>query len=76
MKKMSATCEKCQQPLAPDATDLICTGCGVRYHYQPVCPDCHQPLEQLRSCGATDYFCNHGHGLVSKHRLTYRIVPA
>ncbi|PZD63901.1 zinc ribbon domain-containing protein [Pantoea ananatis] len=72
---MRATCEKCYHPLAPGEIDLICTGCGVRYRYQPVCPDCHQPLEQLKSCGATDYFCHHGHGLISRRRLTYKIFP-
>ncbi|MBD4516896.1 hypothetical protein GUG76_17515, partial [Xanthomonas citri pv. citri] len=35
------------------------------------CPECHQPLEVLKACGAVDYFCQHGHGLISKKRVEF-----
>ncbi|WP_159188975.1 zinc ribbon domain-containing protein, partial [Klebsiella pneumoniae] len=35
------------------------------------CPECHQPLEVLKACGAVDSFCQHGHGLISKKRVEF-----
>ena len=32
------------------------------------CPDCQNPLEVIKACGCTDYFCNHCNQLVSKRR--------
>ncbi|XNM86295.1 zinc-ribbon domain-containing protein [Escherichia coli] len=26
-------------------------------------------VEVLKACGAVDYFCQHGHGLISKKRV-------
>ncbi|PKH21821.1 hypothetical protein CIG19_14855 [Enterobacterales bacterium CwR94] len=39
----------------------------------PRCPDCDQPLEVLKACGAVDYFCA-THGLISKKRVNF--VPS
>ena len=30
-----------------------------------------KPLEVLKACGAVDYFCQHGHGLISKKRVEF-----
>ena len=35
------------------------------------CPECHQPLQVLKACGAVDYFCQNGHGLISKKRVEF-----
>ncbi|GHD58894.1 YfgJ family double zinc ribbon protein [Jeongeupia chitinilytica] len=35
----------------------------------PVCPDCGKPLEVLKACGATSYFCNHCNELKSSQRV-------
>ncbi|MGI3453244.1 zinc-ribbon domain-containing protein, partial [Citrobacter arsenatis] len=33
--------------------------------------ECHQPLQVLKACGAVDYFCQNGHGLISKKRVEF-----
>lgn len=71
---MQATCKKCQHPLTLTASDFICEQCGQHYPRKALCPDCHQPLEVLKACGALDYFCQQGHGLISKGRVEF--VPA
>ncbi|MCZ4060469.1 zinc ribbon domain-containing protein [Pantoea sp. LMR881] len=68
---MSAVCEKCQQPLMLSEGAFICSSCGAHYPAQAMCPDCQQPLEVLRACGAVDYFCRHGHGLISRKRVLF-----
>ena len=41
------------------------------------CPQCQHVLDQdngharCPSCGAVDYFCQHGHGLISKKRVEF-----
>ncbi|VTP65910.1 Protein of uncharacterised function (DUF1407) [Serratia rubidaea] len=39
------------------------------------CPECGQPLQELKACGAVDYLCQHGHGLISKKRVRFRYLP-
>lgn len=69
---MSVSCEKCQQPLLLSDGEFVCTACGSHYPAQPCCPECQQPLEVLKSCGATDYFCRNGHGLISRKRVLFQ----
>ena len=66
-----AKCEKCQHPLTLGDSDFFCERCGAHYARQAQCPDCHQPLQVLKACGAVDYFCQHGHGLISKKRVEF-----
>ncbi|MCR1568647.1 MAG: zinc ribbon domain-containing protein [Mixta calida] len=68
---MMAKCEKCQHPLTLGDSDFFCERCGAHYARQAQCPDCHQPLQVLKACGAVDYFCQHGHGLISKKRVEF-----
>ncbi|UXY17159.1 zinc ribbon domain-containing protein [Chitiniphilus purpureus] len=35
----------------------------------PACPDCSRPLEVLKSCGASSYFCNHCNELKGSARV-------
>ncbi|TJZ72883.1 YfgJ family double zinc ribbon protein [Chitiniphilus eburneus] len=35
----------------------------------PRCPDCDQPLEVMKACGATSFFCNHCNELKSSQRV-------
>ncbi|MDI8083757.1 zinc ribbon domain-containing protein, partial [Salmonella enterica subsp. enterica serovar Kentucky] len=39
--------------------------CAKDFSLQAMCPDCRQPLQVLKACGAVDYFCQNGHGLIS-----------
>ncbi|UQY43201.1 zinc ribbon domain-containing protein [Mixta hanseatica] len=68
---MSQLCERCKSPLTLTDHDFSCQQCDAHYARQPQCPECHQPLQVLKACGATDYFCPHGHGLISKMRVEF-----
>ncbi|TPV43316.1 hypothetical protein FJW01_07315 [Pantoea deleyi] len=70
---MCERCESCQQPLSLRDGQFICPGCGAHFPAQPCCPTCQAPLEVLRACGATDYFCRNGHGLIARARLLFRL---
>ncbi|MCI2073925.1 MAG: zinc ribbon domain-containing protein, partial [Serratia liquefaciens] len=39
------------------------------------CPECRQPLQELKACGAVDYLCQNGHGLISKKRVLFSYTP-
>lgn len=46
----------------------------ARHALKILCPDCRQPLQVLKACGAVDYFCQNGHGLISKKRVNFVIL--
>lgn len=71
---MELICPHCQQPLEREGQQAHCVSCDRDYKLEGDCPDCHQPLQVLAACGAVDYFCQHGHGLISKKRVEFRIV--
>lgn len=68
---MSANCPNCQQLLTHSDAGFDCRHCGSHFDQIAICPDCHQPLQVLKACGAVDYFCQHGDGLISKKRVTF-----
>ncbi|MEW5288291.1 MULTISPECIES: zinc ribbon domain-containing protein [Erwinia] len=66
---MSMICPFCQQPLNLQEGRCLC--CQHSIELQPICPECARPLQVLKACGAVDFFCTHGHGLISKKRVRY-----
>lgn len=70
---MELCCPVCNQPLSRTDGGAHCDGCQQDFLLEARCPDCHKPLEVLKACGAVDYFCQHGHGLISKKRI--ELVP-
>lgn len=44
------------------------------FRLEACCPDCHKPLDVLKACGAVDYFCQNGHGMVSKKGVEFVAV--
>ncbi|WBM72743.1 zinc ribbon domain-containing protein [Buttiauxella sp. WJP83] len=50
---------------------MQCESCNQHFILEARCPDCHKPLEVLKACGAVDYFCQNGHGLISKKRVEF-----
>lgn len=66
---MELHCPQCQHVLDQDNGHARCPSCGEIIELKALCPDCHQPLQVLKACGAVDYFCQHGHGLISKNAL-------
>ncbi|GEI57548.1 hypothetical protein EC162594_02382 [Escherichia coli O145:H28] len=71
---MELSCPICQNPLERNGEATHCATCNKDFIVQALCPDCHQPLQVLKACGAVDYFCQHGHGLISKTRIKFVIV--
>ncbi|MFM2476269.1 zinc ribbon domain-containing protein [Celerinatantimonas sp. MCCC 1A17872] len=71
-------CPNCERELEPSATDShggYCSHCQSNFHRVAYCPQCEQPLEVLKACGAVDYFCNHCNELKSKRQVIYRLEP-
>ncbi|POP42517.1 hypothetical protein CHU32_20430 [Superficieibacter electus] len=71
---MQLICPHCQTPLEGFGDHAHCITCGKDFFLQARCPDCQQPLQVLKACGAIDYFCQHGHGLISKKRVEFVII--
>lgn len=68
---MELNCPTCDKPLATTNNEAHCESCNQDFFLEARCPDCHKPLEVLRACGAVDYFCQNGHGLISKKRVEF-----
>ena len=68
---MEFDCPVCHAQLAVLGNSARCERCAKEYVVEARCPDCHKPLEVLKACGAVDYFCQNGHGLISKKRVEF-----
>lgn len=68
---MSVNCPVCHREVVQTDTGARCEYCQQDVKLQAHCPDCHQSLEVLKACGAVDYFCRNGHGLISKKRVVF-----
>lgn len=68
---MNFSCPACQQLLTHNETGFNCPSCERHFALIALCPDCHQPLQVLKACGAVDYLCQHGDGLISKKRVEF-----
>ncbi|BCU54622.1 zinc ribbon domain-containing protein [Enterobacter kobei] len=71
---MDLHCPTCHNPLELAGTHAHCAHCHHDLALEARCPECHQTLEVLKACGAVDYFCQHGHGLISKKRVDFTLV--
>lgn len=70
---MDLKCPTCHNPLELVGDHGHCANCNKDIALQALCPECHQPLEILKACGAVDFFCQHGHGLISKKRVEFAL---
>ncbi|KYP97788.1 hypothetical protein BG74_00670 [Sodalis-like endosymbiont of Proechinophthirus fluctus] len=68
-----AHCEVSWQKLVAQSDALHCPACRQDYREQAQCPDCEQPLEIRKACGAVGCFRPHGDGLQSWWR--YYLSP-
>ena len=68
---MSVNCPICQSELVSTEAGVFCEHCRQDFKLEAHCPDCHKPLQVLKACGAVDYFCQNGHGLISKKRVEF-----
>ena len=53
---MSMTCPDCHAELEPQNGVAHCENCKKDIPLEARCPECHQPLQVLKACGAVDYF--------------------
>lgn len=72
---MEALCPVCTQPMSWVSNHFHCESCNADYQQTAICPDCQQPLQTLKACGAVDYFCQNGHGMISKKRVLFSYQP-
>ncbi|MEE3663145.1 zinc ribbon domain-containing protein [Brenneria sp. g21c3] len=71
---MEVICPRCHSAMNwKNDNRFHCPACGEDYLREAHCPECRQPLQELKACGAVDYFCQHGHGLVSKKRVVFSL---
>lgn len=70
---MSVTCPDCQTRVEPQNGAAHCENCHKDIQLEARCPECHHQLQILKACGAVDYFCPYGHGLISKKRVEFFI---
>ena len=72
---MDAHCPVCDQPMSWVSGHFRCDACHSEYQQMALCPDCQQPLQELKACGAVDYICQNGHGMISKKRVIFTYTP-
>ncbi|EOF5704445.1 zinc ribbon domain-containing protein [Salmonella enterica] len=68
---MEFICPICHASLEVQGQQTHCAHCDKTFTLEPRCPECHKPLEVLTACGAVDFFCQNGHGLMSKKRVEW-----
>mgnify|MGYP002677893049 FL=1 len=71
---MEFICPTCQASLEVQGNQAHCDRCVQDFTLEARCPECQKPLEVLKACGAVDYFCQNGHGLISKKRVEWAPV--
>ncbi|RNM27036.1 hypothetical protein EFS38_04715 [Dickeya undicola] len=73
---MDAYCPVCQQLMVWCGNEQYrCEACQRDMLRLVLCPQCEQPLQVLRACGAESYLCAGGHGLISRSRVVIRYQP-
>lgn len=71
---MEFICPICHVSLEVQGEHAHCEHCEKTFTLEACCPECHQPLQVLKACGAVDFFCQNGHGLISKKRVEFTQV--
>ena len=71
---MSMNCPECHAELEQQNGVAHCENCKKVIPLEARCPECHLSLQVLKACGAVDYFCQNGHGLISKKRVEFAPV--
>lgn len=72
---MEVQCPQCDQTMEWVNGHYHCAACNSDYQRLAHCPDCGQPLQELKACGAVDYLCQNGDGMISKKRVLFSYQP-
>ncbi|QZN94625.1 zinc ribbon domain-containing protein [Symbiopectobacterium purcellii] len=73
---MEFPCSHCQHALNwLNDSRFQCPQCHHHYQQQAHCPECQHLLQTLSACGSVSYFCQHGHGLISRQRVLFSYLP-
>lgn len=73
---MDILCPHCQHTLNwLSDSRFQCSQCHYHFQQQAHCPECQQPLQALSACGSVSYFCQGGHGLISRQRVLFSYLP-
>ncbi|MEI7408275.1 zinc ribbon domain-containing protein [Pectobacterium aroidearum] len=73
---MDALCPDCHHVMLWQSDDsFLCKDCQQHYLRKASCPECNHLLQELKACGAVDYFCQQ-HGMISKRRVAFSYTPA
>ncbi|MFT8211041.1 MAG: zinc ribbon domain-containing protein [Symbiopectobacterium sp.] len=73
---METLCPHCQHTMnRRHDSQFQCSQCHQRFEQQARCPECQQPLQTLSACGSVSYFCQQGHGLISRQRVLFSYLP-
>lgn len=67
---MSMTCPDCHAELEPQNGVAHCENCRKDIPLEARCPGVISH-SGVKTCGAVDYFCQNGHGLISKKRVEF-----
>ncbi|NLS43636.1 primosomal protein N' (replication factor Y) - superfamily II helicase [BEV proteobacterium] len=51
--------------------ETLCPHCHHHSQQQAPCPEYQQPLQTLSACSSVSYFCQRGHGLISRQRVLF-----
>ncbi|RYC42722.1 zinc ribbon domain-containing protein [Pectobacterium zantedeschiae] len=73
---MDVLCPDCHSTMTWQTDgSFLCAACQQHYLRDAECPECKHLLQELKACGAVDYFCQQ-HGMISKRRVVFRYIPA
>lgn len=73
---MSIACPTCHTELEPQNGVAYCEHCHKDIALEAAARSAISHSRVLKACGAVDYFCQNGHGLISKKRVEFVPVGA
>lgn len=68
---MSITCPDCHAALEPQTVSRTATAAIKIFPSKRAALTAISRFQVLKACGAVDYFCQNGHGLISKKRVEF-----
>ena len=71
---MQLSCPECQTELTHNGeSKRHCEHCHADFILNISCPQCEQPLQRLKACGAVSFWCDECNELKSKSTAVYSL---